>query len=184
MSLDLRPGCPGLGDGGRVVLQAPFLLCWISIQKNVTFNLFISVRGFVTTISSLQVVSLRPSHPPTNQPPRSLTSQRTSSKLIRPRNRQRPLFDHHSHDLEKRIRSSPEVKKKVSRCYRRKWKMGDCRDLHGRKLSIGVVRRRNLDNVGSDNVEPIESAEDGPELAGGPATGLGGTRGRGNYSQG
>lgn len=72
---------------------------------------------------------------------------------------ERAPLDHDGHDLVKRIRSS-----------------------HGRVLSIGIVRRSNLDNVGADEVDAIKTADDGAELASRPTARLGGASGRGNYT--
>ena len=44
---------------------------------------------------------------------------------------------------------------------------------HGGQLGIGVVGRGDLDNVGRDEVDALEAANDGAQLARGPAARLG-----------
>lgn len=46
-------------------------------------------------------------------------------------------------------------------------------------LGVGVVRGRDLDDVGADEVDAVEAADDGAELARRPAARLGRTGGRG-----
>ena len=64
---------------------------------------------------------------------------------------QRPLLDHHRHDLEQ-----------------------DIGRRHRRVLGVGVVRRRHLDDVRGDEIDPVEAAQDGAELARGPSACFGG----------
>lgn len=72
---------------------------------------------------------------------------------------QGPLLHHDRHDLVQSIGSG-----------------------HGRVLSIRVVCRSNLDDVSSNEVDAVEAAQDGPELARGPTAGLGGARRRGDWN--
>jgi hypothetical protein len=53
---------------------------------------------------------------------------------------------------------------------------------HGGQLSIGIVGRRDFDNVGSDQVDTFETTDDSAELTGSPTTSLGSTSSRGDYS--
>lgn len=48
-------------------------------------------------------------------------------------------------------------------------------------LSVRVVGGGNLDDVSSNEVDAVEAAQDGPELARRPTAGLGGARGRGDW---
>ncbi len=41
-------------------------------------------------------------------------------------------------------------------------------------LGIGIVGRGDLDDVGGDEVDALEAADDGAEFARGPAAGFGG----------
>ena len=68
---------------------------------------------------------------------------------MRRSNRQRPLLHHQTHDLIQRIRRR-----------------------HRRQLRIRVVRGRDLDDIRSDEVDPLQAADDGPQLACGPAARL------------
>ena len=42
-------------------------------------------------------------------------------------------------------------------------------------LGIGVIRRCDFDDVGRDEVDAFEAANDGTEFAGAPAAGFGGS---------
>lgn len=53
---------------------------------------------------------------------------------------------------------------------------------HCGQLRISIIRRCNLDNVGADEVQPVETANDCPQLACGPTSSFGGTGSRGNYT--
>lgn len=68
-----------------------------------------------------------------------------------PHHAHRPPLHHKRHDLKQRVRRR-----------------------HGRVLGIGVVRGRHLDDVGGNEVDALEAADDGTELAGGPAACFGG----------
>lgn len=50
---------------------------------------------------------------------------------------------------------------------------------HGGEFGVGVVGRGDLDDVGGDEVDPLEAPDDGAELARGPTPRLGGPRGGG-----
>ncbi len=52
---------------------------------------------------------------------------------------------------------------------------------HGRVLGIGVVCRRDLDDIGSDEVDTFQPTNNGSELSSRPPTRLGGPGSRGNY---
>lgn len=71
---------------------------------------------------------------------------------------QRPLLDHKRHDLVQRIRRG-----------------------HRRMLGIGIVRRRDLDDVGGDEVDAFEASDDGAQFARRPAACFGGAGGWGDY---
>lgn len=71
-------------------------------------------------------------------------------------NAERTVLDHEGHDLVESVGGG-----------------------HGGELGVGVVGRGNLDDIGSDEVDALETADDGAELTGAPATGLGGTGSRG-----
>jgi len=43
-------------------------------------------------------------------------------------------------------------------------------------LGVGIVRRRYLDDIGRDEVDAFEAADDGAEFTCGPAASFGGTR--------
>lgn len=47
-------------------------------------------------------------------------------------------------------------------------------DLHGRQLRIGIIRRGDLDDVCADEVQAVQTADDGAQLARGPAACFGG----------
>ena len=70
----------------------------------------------------------------------------------------RSLLNHQSHNLIKRVGSS-----------------------HGSKLSISIVRGSHLDDVSSNKVDALKTADDGAELPGGPSTSLGCTGGGSDY---
>jgi len=63
---------------------------------------------------------------------------------------QRPLLHHQRHNLKQGVRSR-----------------------HSRKFSIRIVRGRDLDDIGRDEVDAFEAADDGSQFAGGPAAGFG-----------
>ena len=69
-----------------------------------------------------------------------------SSLLTLSHHAHRAPLDHQTHDLKQRI------------C---------CR--HGRMLGIGVVRRCDFDDIGRDEVDAFEPADDSTEFAGAPA---------------
>lgn len=48
-------------------------------------------------------------------------------------------------------------------------------------LRIGIIRRRNLDNVGTNKVDAIQSADDRTQLTSRPATSLRSASCRGDY---
>jgi len=50
---------------------------------------------------------------------------------------------------------------------------------HGGKLRVRVVRRSYLDDIGADDVQPVQATKDGSQLSRGPATSLRCTSGRG-----
>lgn len=70
---------------------------------------------------------------------------------------QGPLLDHQRHDLVQGVGGS-----------------------HGGKLGIGVVCWSHFDNVGGDEVDALQAADDGAQLARGPAAGLRGAGRRGD----
>ena len=72
---------------------------------------------------------------------------------------ERTLLHHQAHNLIQRIRSS-----------------------HGSVLSVGIICRRNLDDISSDDVDALQSTEDSAELASRPSTCLGGTGSWGDCS--
>jgi len=49
---------------------------------------------------------------------------------------------------------------------------------HGRQLRIRVIRRGDLHNVSANNMQAIQTADDGAQLSGGPSARLGRTGGR------
>lgn len=63
---------------------------------------------------------------------------------------QRPLLHHHGHDFIQHIRRR-----------------------HGRVLGVGIICRRHLHDVRRDEVDALEPAQDGAQLAGRPAAGFG-----------
>lgn len=65
-------------------------------------------------------------------------------------------LDHDGHDLEERIRRR-----------------------HGGQFGVGIVSRRHLHDIGRDEVQTLEAADDGAEFAGGPAARFGGAGGGG-----
>jgi len=70
---------------------------------------------------------------------------------------QRTLLDHDTHNLIKHICSS-----------------------HGGKLSVRIVRRRNLHNVSRDQIQVLQPPNNRPQLSRRPPARLRGSRGRGN----
>lgn len=66
---------------------------------------------------------------------------------------QRPLLNHNTHNLKQHIRRG-----------------------HSRQLGISIIRGRDLDDISSDDIHALESAQDGAEFAGGPAACFGGAR--------
>lgn len=44
---------------------------------------------------------------------------------------------------------------------------------HSGQLRVSIVRGRDLDDIGTDEVHVLKAADDSPELSGGPAAGLG-----------
>lgn len=52
---------------------------------------------------------------------------------------------------------------------------------HGRQLGIGVVSGSHLDDVACDKVDALQTANDGTQLASGPAASLRGSGSRRNY---
>lgn len=63
----------------------------------------------------------------------------------------RAPLDHQRHDLKQRVRSR-----------------------HSRMLSIGIVGGSDLYNIGSDEIDTLEAADDSAKLAGRPAACFGG----------
>ena len=70
-----------------------------------------------------------------------------SPLLTLPHHAHRPPLDHQTHNLKQRI----------------------CR-RHGCMLGISIVRRCDLDDIGCDEIDAFEAADDGAEFAGAPAT--------------
>lgn len=70
---------------------------------------------------------------------------------------QRTLLNHQSHDLVQSVGGG-----------------------HGGQLRVGVVRGGDFDNVGCDEVDALQAADDGAQLASGPAAGLRGAGCRGD----
>jgi hypothetical protein len=64
---------------------------------------------------------------------------------------QGPLLDHQRHDLVQGVGGS-----------------------HGGQLGVGVVCWSDFDDVGGDEVDALQAADDSAQLARGPAAGLGG----------
>lgn len=71
---------------------------------------------------------------------------------------QRTLLNHQAHNLIQRIRSR-----------------------HGSMLGISIICRGNLDDISSDDVDALQTSEDGAEFTSRPAASLRGTRSRGDY---
>ena len=74
-----------------------------------------------------------------------------SPPLTLPHHTHRTPLNHQTHNLKQRI----------------------CR-RHGRMLGISIVRRCDLDDIGCDEVDAFEAADDGTEFAGTPAASFGG----------
>ena len=70
---------------------------------------------------------------------------------------QGPLLDHQRHDLVQGVGGS-----------------------HGSQLGVGVVCWSDFDNVGGDEVDALQAADDGAQLARGPAASLRGASRRGD----
>lgn len=52
---------------------------------------------------------------------------------------------------------------------------------HGGQLGIGVVRGGHLDDIGSDEIDPLQASQDGAQFARGPAAGFGRSGCRSNF---
>lgn len=52
---------------------------------------------------------------------------------------------------------------------------------HSRQLGISIICRRNLNDVSTNKIESIKTADDCPEFTSCPATGFGGASSGGNF---
>ena len=112
------------------------------------------------------------------------TLSERSLQLNRPLriNSQRPLLDHHRKNLIKHIRSSPShnslanlsKRKTTKQLFASKKKEKKEVGIHSRQLGISIISRCNLDDIGPDEIQPIQTTDDRAQFAGRPAACFGG----------
>lgn len=81
-------------------------------------------------------------------------------------NSQRALLDHDSKDFIKHISGSP-VEKSVFVI-----SSTTQSNLHCRQLRIGIISRRNLNDIRTNEVQAVKTTDDRPQLARGPTASL------------
>ena len=145
--------------------------------------IYMSHTGTVSSLSATNPSSLNARHRPSFIIPTTpgstlLITLQLHNLLGGTHVAQRPLLDHQSHDLIQRILECiPSAKAPNQHVQNRQVKSKEIEthsSSHSGEFGVCVVSGCYLDDVGGDEVDAFEAANDGAEFACGPAAGFGG----------